>query len=865
MKAENIFCNINGNNGELSHKLRSVSDLLRHIKTKESNSAANYSIFLGAGASVTSGIRPASELVKEWASELYKRFCLDDSDKEFSEIQEYFESNHSSWYRPEHSYSSLFEKKFDLPIQRRRFVEQEVDGKYPSIGYAYLISLVDNNFFNTIFTTNFDDLVNEAFYLFSNTRPIVCAHDSSINSISITSKRPKIIKLHGDYLFDDIKSTLKETESLEQNTKEKFVEFCKEYGLIVVGYSGGDRSIMDVLEFLVRQENYLKNGVYWCFRREDEVCHALRNLIWKDKVYPVLIDGFDEFFAELHSQTAQKDLRVSSSNKQSKLHSTIDEIVKDEYGLAKNPIIAKEIEHIRADGESKDISDFLKQINSNNDKSKVGLREIRNLLEIDALLESQEYYQAQELCRRYYEASKKMDNKRFYINKYIDILQEREKSEEIILWADKLISTDPNNINYRLKKSLFIKDLSKRIDYLKDNFSDYPYSTELINALASNCFRRLKIKEIDSGSRDAKEIQEYLDKSIKMNPSLSNSAWEIKADLLSREYKNSKDQNKKESVKRELEDLVDQANSQNPQHYRVLELKKELVDLSPNRESLDALIRELFSVKNTSSIDKANRINTIISSCFEHLYELDDNESLKCALETFLKNLTEEESKSTPILLSKLRYWFTFGNNHEIANRELEVLLSRNHVTEVSRILELPVDFNQGQLNKLGNFLKENKSRLLESYYHNVLSNIYIYDKKYDLALKNIELAFEEGITFSEYITSKTYILLLQKKYDKIIEIFHSYEKDIKQKNNEAAIINVQFAAKEIKSSIYNEVVLRNLSAKGETLGTKACAFSILEQYSDARRLIEKSLKKDPGLIYTYKRWPALSHRCFPV
>ena len=101
-------------------------------------------------------------------------------------------------------------------------------------------------------------MLNEAFYHFSDVRPHVCAHDSSIGSLSVLSDRPKIIKLHGDYLFDDIKNTLKETESLENNTREKFIEFSKDYGLIIVGYSGQDRSIMDVLNYLVQQEEYLK-------------------------------------------------------------------------------------------------------------------------------------------------------------------------------------------------------------------------------------------------------------------------------------------------------------------------------------------------------------------------------------------------------------------------------------------------------------------------------------------------------------------------------------------------------------------------------------------------------------------------------
>lgn len=128
--------------------------------------------------------------------------------------KEHLKNSQADWYDPSKEYSSLFERKYNLQRQRRIFVEKEVSDATPSLGYAYLTSLVNQTYFNTIFTTNFDDLINEAFYFYSDQRPIVCAHDSSIDSITVTSKRPKVIKLHGDYLFDDIKATTRETESL---------------------------------------------------------------------------------------------------------------------------------------------------------------------------------------------------------------------------------------------------------------------------------------------------------------------------------------------------------------------------------------------------------------------------------------------------------------------------------------------------------------------------------------------------------------------------------------------------------------------------------------------------------------------------
>ncbi|HGW6474304.1 TPA: SIR2 family protein, partial [Escherichia coli] len=317
---------------KLVSKKRTVKDLADYIKIK-SGTSPNYSFFLGAGASVTSGIKTGQELVTKWRAEIYTRL----SNKEYADAEEakkWLSKNHPDWYDQNNEYSSLFEKKFDLPSQRRRFVERQVDKKLPSIGYAYLVDLFESKFFDTVFTTNFDDLINEAFYQFSSDRPLLCAHDSSIKGVSITSSRPKIIKLHGDYLFDSIKSSLKETESLEGNTREKLTEFTKEYGMIFVGYAGNDSSIMDVLKHLLKQDDYLRNGVYWCVRKDDPIPPELIRLLGQEKVYWVEIEGFDELMAELALELGCT-LSLGGNQKSTKREMMIQNFIADEYKLSK--------------------------------------------------------------------------------------------------------------------------------------------------------------------------------------------------------------------------------------------------------------------------------------------------------------------------------------------------------------------------------------------------------------------------------------------------------------------------------------------------------------------------------------------------
>ena len=83
---------------DLSHKRKTVSDLIRFIgnttellESPERVKTPNYSILLGAGASVTSGIRSGQTLINEWKKEIYE-----ESDKKDDiSLEDFFNSNNS--------------------------------------------------------------------------------------------------------------------------------------------------------------------------------------------------------------------------------------------------------------------------------------------------------------------------------------------------------------------------------------------------------------------------------------------------------------------------------------------------------------------------------------------------------------------------------------------------------------------------------------------------------------------------------------------------------------------------------------------------------------------------------------------------
>lgn len=317
---------------------KSVDHLVDLIILNKTEGMPSYALFLGAGASRNSNIKTADEMIDTWRNQLYQR--------EKARMRYSTWLAKQSWYKSEDEYGALFGELYDEASQRRDHIEKCMENAHPTWGYAYLASLLQNNIFNAVFTTNFDDLINEACYLYSdNVRPIVYAHDTAVINIRISQPRAKIVKLHGDFLFENIKNTSDETYKLEDNMQKKLAQFALEYGLIVIGYGGRDNSVMSVLEDLLEKNDYFRHGVYWCIQKGANPADRVKNLIKKDRAHAIEIAGFDEFMATLHHK-AGINLPVSLidpmqvAENRTKLFCTVPSV------FSENEFIRKDIEKV---------------------------------------------------------------------------------------------------------------------------------------------------------------------------------------------------------------------------------------------------------------------------------------------------------------------------------------------------------------------------------------------------------------------------------------------------------------------------------------------------------------------------------------
>ncbi len=286
------------------------SDFIRTFKIMGKNS---FDFFLGSGASVQAGIPTGGNLVWYFKQQIFcsntntsSEFMKDLQSKQVRiKLQNYFDStldNPPLWSPIEYAY--YFEKCFPTSIAREKFIQDLVRDRKPSLGHLCLGHLMINGFVQSVWTTNFDSLVENGISMLSPTQSFKVHSSANQANATMTGDESfiKIYKLHGDYRYDKIKNTTQELQSLENLISDKFVRQINGKGIIVIGYSGSDESIMSELE---NNFESLKYGLIWMIQKGGEINERVRELMEKicqvnELSAIVEIDGFDEILYQCY-------------------------------------------------------------------------------------------------------------------------------------------------------------------------------------------------------------------------------------------------------------------------------------------------------------------------------------------------------------------------------------------------------------------------------------------------------------------------------------------------------------------------------------------------------------------------------------
>lgn len=237
-----------------------AAEFVGRFKYMMQNHDARFAFFLGAGCSISSGIPAAAELTETWLRRVYSWSGTKEpyaiwSRKEFPGYNPHDAAKY---------YASVIDRYFPYAAQRQMEIENIIEGKIPGFGYAVLARLLakDNvgGRCNFVLTTNFDDLVSDACYLYNGTKPLVIAHHSLCSFVEITRTRPLVLKLHGDARIEPL-NTDKEAASINQEIGHCVNKLAREVGIIFIGYGGNDSTISEILSSI--DVGLLRRGLYW--------------------------------------------------------------------------------------------------------------------------------------------------------------------------------------------------------------------------------------------------------------------------------------------------------------------------------------------------------------------------------------------------------------------------------------------------------------------------------------------------------------------------------------------------------------------------------------------------------------------------
>lgn len=830
---------------ELRFKERSLSDLARFIGTRN-ESTPNYSLLLGAGCSISSGIRPATELVKIWRREVIASLKPELADSDDEEMIDYLSRHHFSWYDKSKEYSSLFERRYDLQPQRRRFIENEVSGKKPSIGYAYLTALVNQNYFNTIFTTNFDDLLNEAFFQFSEQRPIICAHDSSIAGVTVTSRRPKIIKLHGDYLFDDIKATARETESLEQNMRMKFTEFAKDSGLVVVGYAGGDRSIMDVLSSLLRNDDYFKTGIYWCIRKGAPISDDLRKLLWKDRVYFVNVDGFDEMCGELYSDFNKGDVVPISTNKVSSRNSEIIKSLIENKDLERSPseVLRKAYLVLSKESTTNKLYDLIrksKEEDKGADQDSLDDPELIVLMEAENLIEEARYSAAIDLCRKKLIEFQRSVAKIALLRAIATSHHLAGQHLEACSAADELIAIEPKVANHYLSKIRFLRSVDDKIAAITAAAGADPYHSGTHLARAKILKEQAQAAYGQSRKDKLNEAIQELDRGLERNPSRFNPCWIEKFNALS-------DFSDRDYVKSERLKLIAELSKQSPLATAVLEMRVQmLTSKSPDNE-INHLLADITDAESRARDDARLGLNAIRLDLLAVAGRIDE-------LRRLLDHLkgSAERNVDLGLVAAKLERK-KFGDDAAAADLLKKLVESSKSATVAIRLIRCLIAMGL-----------TNDAEAVFSKWSNKMSH----DDRSECKVHILEARNEFGAAINEAISYQTLSNSDCSDIDYLWICNGSYaqaESSIRAKleacsfslDAESAIINYELT-KKCQNKKVDKNRLSNLLKFTQSEAVMAACCLLSGDKQEALRHIRLAIEDDNTLRRDFKRWPAFS------
>ena len=281
------------------------------VRAIGANRLTPHALFLGAGASITSGMPSAQMCIWEWKRSIFLTNNIG-LESQFSEITlASVQARIQRWLDRQglypqagdpSEYSVYIEACYPIPESRRLYFQEKVRQAKPHIGHQMVGELASQRLIRSVWTTNFDQLTSRALGE-QQISPIEVGIDSAHRAVRAAhSGELLIVSLHGDYRYDSLKNTATELQQQERELEQALVQEFTNAPVIVCGYSGRDESVMRAFS-----EAYGRKGagsLYWCVQDAENVATPVKGLVQHARAHGrtacvIPIQGFDDLMVRL--------------------------------------------------------------------------------------------------------------------------------------------------------------------------------------------------------------------------------------------------------------------------------------------------------------------------------------------------------------------------------------------------------------------------------------------------------------------------------------------------------------------------------------------------------------------------------------
>lgn len=219
-------------------------------------------------------------------------------------------------------YAVAFEAVFPDAADRRSYIEAAIRKGSPAYGHRVLASLITSGLVRGLFTTNFDPLIERTVVLTDELVPADQRAHLTVGALDAVERAvrcvrdetwPVLVKLHGDYQSEQLKNTSSELQAQDEQLRQTLVEVSSKSGLIVVGYSGRDDSIMDALDEAVALPGAMSAGLWWVARAESRPFPRVISLLERAEAAGIEArvvesENFDELCGDIERQVELIDV-----------------------------------------------------------------------------------------------------------------------------------------------------------------------------------------------------------------------------------------------------------------------------------------------------------------------------------------------------------------------------------------------------------------------------------------------------------------------------------------------------------------------------------------------------------------------------